>query len=110
MDTHTHIHTQVPRTISIDFFLLIFDADQRAVPGQPGVILKDAPAPPPVLSRVASAISRIPSNASNKNDVFERVCSGIYIHIYLNTYVYTYIHTYIHTHTYIRMIHTVKCL
>jgi len=65
----------VARTVSIDFFLLIFDADQRAIPGCPGDVLKGAPAPPPI-SRVASVISRIPSGASKAKDVLQRASSA----------------------------------
>jgi len=49
------------RAVSIDFFLLVFDLDQRALPGNPGEKLPDAPK----FGRAASAaISRLGSGAS----------------------------------------------
>jgi len=43
------------RVVSIDFFLLVFDSDQRALPGNPGGEMKAA------ISRAPSAFSRMPS-------------------------------------------------
>lgn len=67
------------RTISIDFFLLVFDTDQRSQPGRPGETLPDAPkfgrAASAAISRVGSAAARVPSSHGNEQHL-ARVQSG----------------------------------